>query len=281
MSINQLSSSPSPWFNRGGNPVSERAAVQRQSNPSADAPGQAAKSEAPVRRNPLVAAVMEAMHSLVPASPPAAAAAAPATTAATATLTATDTATATPAPVDLKHLAYAFAHELYSALRGAGSGDDNGHARGGRPDNPGHQGHPGHHGVSNSAYGELAQRLEALAQSLGTAPAAPAAPAGAAATPSASALPTVAPTGTGTASAAAMAAPPPAAPAPAASPLLSAFKSLLSALAPKTTASTPGTDSASAKLTAFLHQMAQSLGLAGSEPASSLPASGGLLNTTA
>ncbi len=248
MSIAHLSSGSPTWLNRGGNPVSERAAVQRQTHPSADAPGQSAKSDAPVRRNPLVAAMMAAMQSLVPASLPATTTAAPATAvaaAAAAAVAPVGAPAASPAPssapVDLKQRAYAFAHELYSALRGAGSDDDSGHARGGRPEKPGHH---GHHGMSNSAYGDLAQRLEALAQSLDTAPA-----------------------------------------SPAASPLLSAFKSLLAALAPSTVPSAPGTDlgtdPASAKLTAFLHQMAQSLGSGGSEPASSMPASGSLLKVTA
>ena len=72
MSFNHLTIGSTTGFNRGGNPVAERAAVQRQSNPSADAPGQSAKADAPVRRNTLVAAMMQAMQSLVGASPPAA-----------------------------------------------------------------------------------------------------------------------------------------------------------------------------------------------------------------
>ena len=69
--------------------------------------------------------------------------------------------------------------------------------------------------------------------------------------------------------------------APADSPLLSAFKGLLSALAASASPSAAGTDPASAKPAAFLHPMAQSLALGSSEPASSVPASGSLINLTA
>ena len=286
MSFTHLSIGSTTGFNRGGNPVAERAAVQRQSNPSADAPGQSAKTDAPVRRNTLVAAMMQAMQSLVgasapSASPPTANPAAPATTASATSTVATPTS-ATPAasvgpadapaaaprsaPVDFKQLAHAFAHALYSALRGADDASDAG--RGGRPENPGHQGHHGHHGVSKSAFGDLAQRLETLAQSLGSAPTALADPV----TPPATVpvVPAAAPTGASTTTA-----------APADSPLLSAFQGLLSALAPTASPSAAGTDPASVKLAAFLHQMAQSLGLGSSEPASSVPASGSLINVTA
>ena len=317
MSIAQLSSASPTWFNRGGHAISERAAVQRQSNPSADAPGQSAKTDAPARRNPLVAALLEALQGLVPAVQPAPTTAAPASVAATATATTTaavatastsdvPTATLAPAaapaatpapssaPVDLKQLAYAFAHELYSALRSAGSGEDDGSARGDRPESPGNNGHHGHHGLSKGAYGDLARGLEALARSLGTAPTAtlppssapadavtpattpvapPAALDGAAAAPSAGAVPTTTVTTAPTAT--------PAAAAPADSPLLSAFKGLLAALAPSTAPGTSSTGSASETLAAFLHQMAQSLGLGSSAPASSLPAPGSLLNVTA
>ena len=322
MSIAQLSSASPTWLNRGGHAISERAAVQRQSNPSADAPGQSAKTDAPARRNPLVAALLEALQGLVPAVPPAATTAAPASVAATATATTTaavatastsgvPTATLAPAaapaatpapssaPVDLKQLAYAFAHELYSALRSAGSGEDDGPARGDRPENPGNN---GHHGLSKGAYGDLARGLEALARSLGTAPMAtlppssapanavtpattpvapPAALDGAGATPSASAVSTTVPTAVPTTTVTTAPAATPAAAAPADSPLLAAFKGLLAALAPSTAPGTSSTGSASEKLAAFLHQMAQSLGLGSSAPASSLPAPGSLLNVTA
>ena len=125
--------------------------------------------------------------------------------------------------------------------------------------------------MSKGAYGDLAQRLETLAQSLGSAPTAPADPV----TPPATApvVPAPAPTGA-TLTTPATAAPPD-------SPLLSAFKRLLSALGSSTFPSAAGTDPASAKLTASLHQMAQSLGLGSSEPASSVAASGSLINVTA
>ena len=297
MSFNHLTIGSTTGFNRGGNPVAERAAVQRQSNPSADAPGQSAKVDAPVRRNTLVAAMMQAMQSLVgasplSASPPGANPAAPATITITATATATsnaatptnatsatsvgpaDAPTAAPsrAPVDFKQLTHAFAHAIYSALRGAEDASDSG--RGGRPENPGHQGHHGHHGVSKSTYGDLAQRLETLAQSLGSTPTAPADPVAPTAT-----VPVVqdpAPTGPTTAAPTT-----PTTAAPADSPLLSAFKDLLSALAPSTPPNAATADPASAKLAAFLHQIAQSLGLGSSEPASDVPASGSLINVTA
>lgn len=96
MPLTHLSIGSPIRFNRGSNAVGERAAVQRQSKRSAEAPGQSAKADAPVRRNTLVAAMMRAMQSLVVASPPAASPAAPATTAATAT-TATTVVTTTTA----------------------------------------------------------------------------------------------------------------------------------------------------------------------------------------
>ena len=296
MSFNHLTIGSTTGFNRGGSPVAECAAVQRQSNPSADAPGQSAKADAPVRRNTLVAAMMPAMQSLVGASPPGANPAAPATITITITATATATATsnaATPtnatsatsvgpadaptaapsrAPVDFKQLTHAFAHAIYSALRGAEDASDSG--RGGRPENPGHQGHHGHHGVSKSTYGDLAQRLETLAQSLGSTPTAPADPV--APTATVPVVPDPAPTGPTTAAPTT-----PTTAAPADSPLLSAFKDLLSALAPSTPPSAATADPASAKLAAFLHQIAQSLGLGSSETASDVPASGSLINVTA
>lgn len=349
MPIAHLASGSPISFNRGGQAISERAAVQRQSNPSADAPGHSAKSEAPERRNPLVAAMMEAIQGLVPANPAGATPATPTVAAATATgsaatgagaaatttastgttmaraavgaatttgstvpaagVAASDTSGATLAPTgvpaDLKHAAYAFAHELYSALRSAGSDHDHDDDRrptqadgpelSGQDRHQGERGHHGRHGVSRGAYGGLAQRLEALAQTLGgattvqapaganaappapvttpsTAPVVPAAvPSGAAALPSASAVP---PAATGPA------ATPPAA-TPADSPLLGAFKTLLSALAPSTSSSATGTATAREKLADFLHQLAQSLGRGNTEHATGSPAPGSLLNVTA
>ena len=149
-------------------------------------------------------------------------------------------------PVDFKQLTPAFAHALYSALSGADDASDAG--QGGRPESPGHQGHHGHHGVSNSAYGDLAQWLETLAQSLGCATTAPADPVAPPAT--VPVVPAAAPAGATTTT--------PATGAPADLSLLGAFKGRLAALATSASPSAAATDPASAKLAALLHLMAQS-----------------------
>lgn len=140
-------------------------------------------TDGPGRRNPLVAAMMSALKSLMPSgastaaattpSAPAAASTAVATTTTAATTAATSTATtatATPAAADpataLRDAAYAFAHELYNALRGGNSGGGQGDGEGAHHHHRRHHHH--HHRAERSegGYGDLAQRLTALAQKL-------------------------------------------------------------------------------------------------------------------
>ena len=132
---------------------------------------EAERSAAPApRRNPLVAAMMQALGSLMPSSKT--------TTAQDTKTAATDSsataAAATPdASSSLKDAAMAFAHELFNALRSTGSGRDGGDSasESGRVHGHGH-----HHHGHGRGYGDLAQRLERLASEV-AAPAKPAEPA--------------------------------------------------------------------------------------------------------
>jgi hypothetical protein len=258
-------------------PRRHRADDDKQSAPPA-------RSDGPGRRNPLVAAMLSALQSLLPSPAATPTAAAATTTTASASATSTTGTEAT-----LRDAAYAFAHELFSALRGNTSGArDEGDAAE-RPQRHHHH-HHHHRSDSSRGYDDLAQRLTALAQKLdGGAPAATSSPA--AATPvtqptaTASPEPTVASTASstinitininlgGTAAATA-------APKSTASPLVDAFKHLFDALNPSAAAS--GTSPAE-RLAAFLRQMAQSLGSAGSNTTDTptLPRSGSLLSVSA
>lgn len=124
----------------------------------------ASRSEAAApRRNPLVAAMMQALGSLMPSSK---------TTTAQDTSTATSPASdapksgtadaaATDTSGNLKDAAMAFAHELFNALRSAGSGREGGDPASEGEGVRGHRHH--HHHGHGHGYGDMAQRLERLA----------------------------------------------------------------------------------------------------------------------
>ena len=287
-----------------GSPIGSSRSTAPASQPARAAPrvdSDSGDSPAPARRNPLVAAMLEALKSLLPAAPanpttaPVSATAATdastatssGTTTAAATAAGTDASSSTPAAAatanpatDLRDAAYAFAHALYGALHDAGSGRE--------------QHHHGHH--RHGGYGNLAERLESLAQQVAgtaapaattpapTAPANPVVPNGSPAVSpaTAGASPAIAAAGSDDVSiditikihlGASAAAPTPAATE---SPLLAAFKHLFTALNPN--AATSGT-SATEKLSAFLHQMGQALARSAA-PSASAP-SGSLLSVTA
>ena len=247
------------------------------------------------QQNTLAKAMMAALKSLgAGQSAPTTAAAAP-TTAVKTTDTA-EKATAVDSGTESRNLEKAvheFAHELFQALRGSsnseqeqGNGHEHGHS---------HHGHrSGQGGGYGRGYGDLAQRIGQLAQTLGAPAGSSTASTAAAATPVASstaAVPATAATTTATSTDAAttstttpVASATPATPAVSSNRLLAAFTKLFSALQPKTApaaaapADTPATDMA-AKLKQFLQTLAQSM----KPEAASAPtaATGSLLNVTA
>lgn len=244
------------------------------------------------RRNPLVAAMMQALGSLMPSSKTTAApdSKAAATDASSASGTATATADASSS---LKDAAMAFAHELFDALRSTGSGRDGRDSASERGRVHGH-GHGHHH--HGRGYGDLAQRLERLAAEV-AAPAKPAQPAptdGTAVSLTASLTTASISTTSGAAdgssttsvnlttvnlsltqqSAQAQAQ------APKESPLLSAFRKLFDALQPATGGDAAKPDAASG-LSTFLRQLAQSLRSGQDADAPALPTQGSLLSVAA
>jgi hypothetical protein len=322
MSIASLSIGSPAW----SNPSKSFAASETRSQPSRDRCCEASErprdSERPARLNPLVAAMMEALGSLFRSSAsstqsaaPTGAAPAPSSTITKTDAPATDPSTpASPPAGDLREAALAFAYELYGALRGEGHGRGHGHAYGHeRHDKDGYRDHPDRHG---GGYGQLAQRLTALAQKLD--PATPK-PVGAATPPTPTPVstptptprldPTEAPTPpaldkTPTPTPAGATTPvvdtrggiqvtininfgsrgptdTPEADEPREPPLLSAFKKLLAALDPKATQDPSSLQSPQAKLAAFLRQIAQSLTAETGDANPGLPAAGSLLNVSA
>lgn len=249
----------------------------------------ASRSDAPApRRNPLVAAMMQALGSLMPSSKTTAAQDTSTTAAPASDAPKSGTAaSATDTSGTLKDAAMAFAHELFNALRSAGSGRDGGDSasESGRVHGRGHH----HHG---HGYGDMAQRLERLADQV-------AAPA----TPSEPAQPDVSITASLTTasinttsngvdgntttsvsltsvnlsltqqSAAAST-------AKQESPLLSAFRKLFDALQPASAADAAQPDAASG-LAGFLRQLAQSLRNGQDAAAPALPTQGSLISVAA
>ncbi|MBP6543422.1 MAG: hypothetical protein KA265_12575, partial [Piscinibacter sp.] len=220
------------------------------------------------RRNPLVAAMMQALGSLMPSSKTTAApdSKAAATDASSASGTATATADASSS---LKDAAMAFAHELFDALRSTGSGRDGRDSASERGRVHGH-GHGHHH--HGRGYGDLAQRLERLAAEV-AAPAKPAQPAptdGTAVSLTASLTTASISTTSGAADGSSttsvnlttvnlsLTQQSAQAQAPKESPLLSAFRKLFDALQPATGGDAAKPDAASG-LSTFLRQLAQSL----------------------
>jgi hypothetical protein len=244
------------------------------------------------RRNPLVAAMMQALGSLMPSSKTTAATD---TTAAATPAKATDSSTApattsTDATSSLKDAAMAFAHELFNALRSAGSGRDGGDStsEGGRV----HGHHHHHHG---HGYGDMAQRLERLADQV-------AAPAKAtqAAQPDAAAVSITASLTTASINTTSNSAdgsnttsvnlttvnlsltqqPAAADTAKQESPLLSAFRKLFDALQPASASDAAKPDAASG-LASFLRQLAQSLRNGQDAAAPAVPTQGSLISVAA
>ena len=290
------------------------AATDRRAAPAASPVGQGDEPRGRGPPNRLVQAIMTALREMglgaaapapaAPAVPTAAGSTAATSTGATSPTTNTTTTTTAPtqatssitAPVPVTGTAtpaasaeavasavHQFAHELFVALRPAGAGHGSNDAPGRRDGEVGHKGHHGHHGWKASGYGDIAQRLDALAQSL--APATGTTPVGdRAALPASSvsititlqedasaapavdgALPTTAST-TGAAT------------APVRNPLLDAFSTLFNAIKPP---GTPATDvDMTASLRTFLEALATALRpeSASSSPA---PAVGSLLNLSA
>lgn len=234
------------------------------------------RSAAPVpRRNPLVAAMMQALGSLMPSSK---------TTDAQDTKAAATDSKAAPAAATadasstLKDAAMAFAHELFDALRSADAGRDRGDSS----------------RESGRGYGDLAQRLERLASEV-AAPVKPADPA----QPDAAAMSITASLSTASISTTSNGADgssttsvnlttlnlsltQQAAPAQAAkeSPLLSAFRKLFDALQPATASDAAKPDAASG-LASFLRQLAQSLRGGQDAAATALPTQGSLISVSA
>jgi hypothetical protein len=218
----------------------------------------ARQREAAPRRHPLVAAMMQALSSLMPAKAPTAIDPAGAT--ASTTPASTD---AVPAP-GLKEAAQAFAHELFDALRSPrdrrGGGEDGAHVHGHRS----HHRHHGHVHGHGRGYGNLAHRLEALASEVASA-----------------APPAAAPSETVTslepsAGEAAV-------PAKAESSLLTAFRQLYQALQPGAASEDggAGTSDIADTLASFLRTLAQSLHGSQDDAMATAPAQGSLLSVTA
>lgn len=242
------------------------------------------------RRNPLVAAMMQALGSLMPSSK---------TTDAQDTKNTAGNASATPAPASpdagssLKDAAMAFAHELFDALRSAGAGREGGDSasENGRVHGHGH-GHHHHHGHGRG-YGDLAQRLERLAAEV-SAPAKPADPA----QPDAATVSITASLSTASISSSTgadgssstsvnlstlnLSLTQQATPAATAkeSPLLSAFRKLFDALQPASAGDAAKPDAASG-LASFLRQLAQSLRGGQDAAATALPTQGSLISVSA
>lgn len=200
------------------------------------------------RQNRFADAMMSALRELgfggAAASASAAATPAASSTAATAkapAATAVEAAGATDSSASVESAVQQFAHALFQALRQGGSGNRKADDGDGRVEGHGHRRHG-----EGRGYGDMAQRLEALSQTVGAPAAAPATVAGAAPAPATAAAATV------------IAAPVAAA---AKNPLLDAFTKLLNTLKPagtSTAATTPATDMAE-KLRQFLHTLAQAL----------------------
>lgn len=186
-----------------------------------------------------------------------------------------------------------FAHELFSALRQGGRGDSSGQGSGRIESGEGRRHHHGHHGLGRQGYGDMSQRLDALAQTF----AAPAVAAAAAqdSPPVSSSISITLTVQDGSAESPAealtSATPPPPSAAvaePAATknaaleiapnPLLEAFSRLFDALKPQG-AGAPSMDMAD-KLRTFLHTLAQVMR---PETMSSVqaPQVGGWVNATA
>lgn len=196
----------------------------------------------------------------------------------------TDTATGGAAVDTAVH---AFAHALWDALapptRDAGG-------RSGEHRQDGAHGHHGHHHGARAAYGDLAQRLEALSQTVAATPDAgsqpisvtPPTPATAPA-----AADGVAATETPVRAAEVPADTTPTAPAPAAttsaarSPLIDAFAKLYAALQPQAASASAG--DIAGKLQQFLHTLAQSLGGGTTSPVADapVPTSGAFVDVSA
>jgi hypothetical protein len=257
MSISSVSVGRPTWSHIGH----AAASHGKRTEGAAESSDASTRAESPPRRDRLVSAMMQALQGLAPAA--ADAAPAPAASSPTDAAAAADAA---PAPATtassnggLTDAAMAFAHELVAALRS------------------GSEGNPGRHLGWTRGYGNLAHRLDALAQTLATS-----VPTGSTTTPAATTPPTTDPAVPATASTPTPAAPAPTAPgaAPAStdSPLLAAFQRLLTALTP-TTQATSG-DSTAQRLADFLRTMAAAL-VPGRDAVNAAAVPGSLLDVSA
>ncbi|WP_372526906.1 hypothetical protein [Piscinibacter sp.] len=271
-------------------PTSSTAAAATAPAP-ASAPADCCQStHQGARRNVLYDAMMSALKELglttaAPTAAPAAAAAAPAAAApAPAADTTAPQEAANPSP-SVNDAVFKFADALFQALRGSGESTSSAGRHG---DDKHHEHHEHHHRShrSHHGYAGLAQRLEAMATSVGAAsqpasasapstqpavtPPAVTAPAAASASASESAsVPVTAP-----------AAPATAAPQTAISKVTDAFAAMLSALHVNTAAASNGSTAAS-QLGSFLHALAQALLPTAAQPAPQAQAVGLLINVTA
>ncbi len=242
------------------------------------------------RRNPLVAAMMQALGSLMPSSKTTAVPDSKAAATDASSTSGTTTANAD-ASSSLKDAAMAFAHELFDALRSTGSGRDGSDSASERGRVHGH-GHGRHHHGHGRGYGDLAQRLERLAAEV-AAPAQPAQTDGAAVSITAS-LTTASINATrngadGSTTTSVnlttvnLSLTQPAAVADTSkqeSPLLSAFRKLFAALQPASAGDAAKPDAASG-LASFLRQLAQSLRSGQDAAAPALPTQGSLISVAA
>lgn len=320
VSSTSLSSPPLSHHRHVGDSARADRMSPRQAEPQRVDDDSSGRTDTRGPRNPLVAAMLQAMQGLVGTTPATATtdatAAAPATGTNTTTTTAPTTSTADDA-ASLKEAAVAFAHELFGALRELGA-SGNGERRHGWH-------HDGHHGGNGHGYGNLAQRLDRLATRLegsaGTVDSEPPPtplPAGATdpvVQPAPAPSPTIPTTDTTTvADATATGATLPTASTPVSLPAVadddapaaggihitininlggagaasgpldkikSAFEQLFKALQPAAADTTAGADGASNKLVSFLRSMAQSLRSSGDTAATSMPTRSGLVNLVA
>lgn len=264
------------------------APQRRRCHDSEEAPRSEAQAQ---RRNPLVAAMMQALGSLMPSSKTTATS--EATPAMNSANDASGATTAADSSGALKDAAMAFAHELFNALRSARSGRDGGDAasESGRVHGRGHH----HHG---HGYGDMAQRLERLADQV-AAPAAPATPSQPA-QPDTAAVSITASLTTASINSTSNGAdgstttsvnlttvnlsltqqPAAADTAKQESPLLSAFRKLFDALQPASAGDAAKPDAASG-LASFLRQLAQSLRNGQDAAAPAVPTQGSLISVAA
>jgi hypothetical protein len=203
------------------------------------------------------------------AAPPAQAGEAPAAAAGPAVLSAPAASPAAAATAEtVASAVYQFAHELYAALRPAGRAESSRHGQEHEGGEVRRQESHGEHGWKSKGYGDIAQRLDALAQRLMQP--APAASAAGGSPPVSTSPPAVV---------AASATPTNPVPNAAANPLVEAFTKLFNALQPQGTA--PTQTDMTTKLGVFLKALAGSLSPAAASGGTQALPVGGLIDVKA